>query len=86
LIARRWVTEETLYSLAPWLSQVSVPPPDPATVPSKSAAPDKQAKTAKSQPAADPAPSNETHKSSENFEDNLRTYRELMEEILGDAN
>jgi hypothetical protein len=29
---------------------------------------------------------NDKPKSSDNFDDNLRTYRELMEEILGDAN
>ena len=80
LIARRWVGEEVLHTLAPWLkgdhSVHSVAPSGasvkPATVVS-----------AEADKSASPIPGAHI---AEDFEDNLQKYRTLMDNILGDAN
>jgi hypothetical protein len=91
LIARRWVTEEKLYTLAPWLRQPlgttasQTPSPDNN---SASATPavrtDLQEKPTKAEAAVQPPEDGKT--SSTDFDENLRKYRELMSEILGEAN
>jgi hypothetical protein len=75
LVARRWVSEETLAQLAPWLKGKDAP-----AAPAPASAPNRQMEETKTQ-----APNADMH-SSDDFEENLRKYRELMDNILGEAN
>jgi len=78
LIARRWVTEDRLYGLAPWLKQEPLTnQSQPSTAAQTPTAP---VKTFESLAAGQKTPDDSE------FEDNLRKYRQLMEEILGEAN
>ena len=65
LIARRWVQEEALFRLAPWLRASDRPESTSETHAVENRASDWQ--------------------SSDDFDDNLQKYRDLMEAILGDA-
>jgi hypothetical protein len=69
LIARRWVSEETLHSIAPWTSEAKAPPQPVSN--------DQQSGRSADGSAND---------STDDFEENLRKYRELMDSILGEAN
>ena len=66
LIARRWVQEETLFRLAPWLR----------------GADQQQESTAETAAVENRA---SDWQSSDDFDDNLQKYRDLMEAILGEA-
>ena len=57
LVARRWITEETLGKLAPWLNDSSG-----------------------REPAAE-----ETQAATGSYEENLKKYRKIMAEILGES-
>lgn len=59
LIARRWVSEDTLSKVAPWL------------------------KEPRQKPAPKPAEAHQ-NKDSGNYQNNLKKYRQLMNEILGE--
>ncbi len=89
LLARRWVTEEKLYTAAPWLRQQpidtsSAPIPAPeikTTAAAQTAAADE---AAKAQTASQPTDDGKS--GTGEFDENLRKYRELISEILGEAN
>ncbi len=91
LLARRWVTEEKLYTLAPWLRQplgASAGQTPSNENKSASATPamhtDLQEKPTKAEATVQPPEDGKT--STSDFDENLRKYRELMSEILGEAN
>lgn len=103
LLARRWVSEGTLYQLAPWLleekesesaskerSIAAEKPVDENQLPdasesvSQSPHPVNSGSAAvKSRPGTTAAPDSSTEDS--NFQENLKKYYELMDEILGES-
>ncbi|HEY9775661.1 MAG TPA: hypothetical protein V6C81_17995 [Planktothrix sp.] len=80
LVARRWVSEETLHKVAPWLKN-AIPRVHTDGQKVEPGLEKAQRTSATSLPAV-AAPSN----GNEDFDENLRKYRELMEKILGEAN
>lgn len=85
LLARRWVGEDMLFSLAPWLrpggQQVAVEQSNKAG----SAVTPSQTHAETSARERDKI-SSEDIASSEDFDENLQKYRSIMDGILGDAN
>jgi hypothetical protein len=89
LVARRWVTEEKLYTLAPWLKQQPVVTPDaqtPAPENTTASTPAAVRTDAQEEATKTHTTSQSAETSAGDFDENLRKYRELMSEILGEAN
>ncbi|MGH9548339.1 MAG: hypothetical protein ACRD3W_03150 [Terriglobales bacterium] len=77
LLARRWITEEALLEIAPWLLKNRF-------APAATSAYDDQ--SAPAQAGGDGNKTGNSTASSNNFEENLEKYRDLMDNILGEAN
>jgi hypothetical protein len=82
LLARRWVTEETLHQVAPWLKQVPIPRSQPIESLPPTKLDGKQSNNLVTASGEFPLHTN----GSDDFDENLRKYRVLMEKILGEAN